>query len=97
MTRTDRERVERAAKAGGLATFPDAFDRGILRVHVPRVVASYGQSARIQSGRLVGLVVIRNDRVTYAEHRGRVFAFWPGTYRRTLLRLIGALESEADQ
>lgn len=45
----------------GYLVFADSFDPGILRVTVAR--------------RFVGIVIIRDGRVTYAEHAGRIFPF----------------------
>lgn len=66
-----RRRFERA----GYLVIVDDRDRGVFRVFRPAVPLP----------RLVGMFVVRDNRFTYAEFRGRVFPFHPASsYRQTL-------------
>lgn len=60
----EAEAVVRAAHQAGLLVTAERRDRGVLRL-------------RQVDDTLVGLVVVRADRVTHAEHHGVVFPFWP--------------------
>lgn len=58
------ERIQNHARNAGLRIDIDSHDTGILRVW---------EGLR-QTAKLVGVIVIRNDRITYAELDGRIVA-----------------------
>lgn len=74
---SDEGSVRAALTNAGYAVFEDAFDAGILRVFIPgdSPHATIDETTGRKRARLVGIVVIREGRITYAEHRRRVFAF----------------------
>lgn len=65
---TTEDGVRTVLTRAGYTVFGDAFDRGVLRVAKPPIAPP--------ALNLAGMVVIRDELVTYAEHLGRVFPFW---------------------
>lgn len=62
----------------GYHVHPDPDDSGVLRVRTEEA-----------DGKLVGLLVIRSNRITYAEHLGTVYPFWSNeSYHEQIRSLI---------
>lgn len=85
MAPTDTDRVTQAIRLNGTTNaFEDAFDSGILRLYARKE----GETRHVRPAALVGLVVIRGGRVTYAELDGRVHHFGRVTEHDIAMRLL---------
>jgi len=70
------EHVRDRLEAAGYLVVADEMDEGVLRAYQEETAGdgvAYSESWRTLSG----LIVIRGERVSYAEFTDRVFAFWP--------------------
>lgn len=88
--RDDEQAVRKAVTFARLLVFADAFDAGILRILDPQDDRGF----KLPKPRLIGIAIIRGHRLTYAEHRGRVFPFWPGRTRIEALRYLDTIRKD---
>lgn len=89
---TTVEHAHAVLTAAGYIVKRDPMDAGILRAFGPARPTYRAPGAPPEPIRklpLVGLVVIRNDEISYAEHAGRLFVAWPNVDGPTARRRRG--------
>jgi hypothetical protein len=81
--------VKRELSQSGFRVKTDPADSGVLRVYRPSSMPVFDT--------LCGMVVVRDGFVTYAEHDGHTYAFWPrhGSHSATLRRYLLAARRSA--